>query len=179
MTVRRALCASPLAVLVAVCAHLVAFGFGHAPGAERASALLEALGAALALGVCGAFAAGLLGADAKHERDASVWCMPLFLAAAGTASFGCIEYSEGHFALRTLFEAALLSIPLAYFVALVARSTRSAIRGAGAACGEFVCRTRARHTGSLARFVCDAITFSANSIVTLGSLRGRAPPAFI
>ena len=179
MTLRRALYASPLAVLVAVFAHIVAFGFGHAPGAERSSELLGALGAALALGIFGAFASGLLGVRATREPDASAWYAPLFLAVAGTASFGCIEFSEGHVVLRALLEVALLSIPLAYLLTFVARSARSVVRAAGASYGNFVCRALSNACLATARIARDAYPCAATSFVARGPLRGRAPPALI
>jgi hypothetical protein len=180
MTLRRALSASPLALLVAVVAHVSAFGFSHAPGAERAPELLGALGAALALGVAGAFTSGLLGGlRTDAEPVPARWYAPLFLAAAGAASFGCIEFSEGHFALRTLLEAAVVSVPLAYLVAFVARATRRVLRTAGATYGDYICQALPRAGRATARI---AYRFGASvcrSFVAGAVLRGRAPPALV
>jgi hypothetical protein len=179
MTLRRALFASPLAVLVAVFAHLAAFGFSHAPGAQRAPEFLGALGAALALGVGCAFASGLLGVRATAEPVAGRWYAPLFLAAAGAASFGCIEYSEGHFLVRTLFEAAFVSIPLAYLVAFIALATHRALCAAGATYGDFICRALPRAGRATARIARASHASFTRSFVAGGTLRGRAPPTLI
>ena len=179
MTLRRALRASPLAVLVAVLAHFTAFGFGHAPGAEHASDLLGTLGAALGLGVFGVFAAGVLGLRTQPESGPADWSAPLILAAAATASFAGIEISEGHFALRTLLEAACFSLPLAYFVALVARSTRAVVRAAGVSYGNFLRRALCGPRLAIARIVRQSRVCIADSLVTNERLRGRAPPVLI
>jgi hypothetical protein len=180
MTLRRALCASPLAILVAVLAHVVAFGFSHAPGAERAPELLGMLGSALVLGAAVAFASGLVGGvRASAESGAARWYAPLFLAAAGAAGFACIECSEGHFLVRTLLEATIVSIPLAYLVAFVARATRGALQAAGATYGDYICRAHGRANRATTRIARDFTTSISRSLVTRGTLRGRAPPALI
>jgi hypothetical protein len=180
MTLRRALAASPLALLVAVFAHISAFGFSHAAGAQRAPELLGTLGAALALGVVAAFASGLLrGAHARAERGATRWYAPLALAAAGVASFGCIEFSEGHFAIRALLEAAVVSIPFAYVVASIARATRSVLRAAGATYGDFICRALPRAARATARIARDFGTSVPRWFVAGAGLQGRAPPALV
>jgi hypothetical protein len=180
MSVRRALFASPLAVVVAICAHLVALGFDHAPGAQRASELLGALGAALALGIATAFASGLVrGARAEAAPHLARWYAPLFLAAAGAASFGCIEFAEGHFALRALLEAALVSLPLAYVVAYLACAARSVLRAAGASYGDSVCAASSRASRAIVRLAREVRACIAHSFVVRGILRGRAPPILI
>jgi hypothetical protein len=180
MTLRRALFASPLAVLVAVLAHVAAFGFSHAPGAERAPELFGTLGVALAFGLVLTFASGLLGgARASAEPATARWYGPLFLALAGAASFGCIEYSEGHFAVRTLLEAAVVSIPIAYLVAFLARATRRALRAAGAGYGDFICRALARTGRASARIPRDFGARVSRSLVVAAARRGRAPPILI
>jgi hypothetical protein len=171
--------ASPLAVLVAVLAHLVAFGSQHVPGGSHAPALLGILGATLALGLVGAFAAGLFARPRPPiATDRSRRYAPLLLAAAGAAAYGLMELSEGHLALSAFLTAVLASLPLAYFVASAAHVARRAARQAGARCAALLERTP-QNLGSRPALLRGRQQTSLSAAFFPGARQGRAPPALI
>jgi hypothetical protein len=177
MTIRTALWACPLTVSVAVLAHLAAFGGDHAPGGEHAPILFGGLALMLGAALVATFAGGLLGralgpiATGRRCRYA-----PLFLAAAGAATFALIECSEGHSPFAALLRASLFCIPFAYLLALAAASARRATHDAGRSCARAVFGMR-RGGGTGAAIRLDRgrrLAFAAS--VACGATRGRAPP---
>jgi hypothetical protein len=171
--------ASPLAVSVAVLAHLVAFGSLHAPGGSHAPALLGILGVTLALGLVGTFAGGFFAvAPERIATEARFRYGPLLLAAGGAAAYGLIELSEGHLALSAFLTAALSSLPLAYFIAFAARYARRAARNAGVRCAVLIRGHHDAH-GSAPAFLGASRCRPASSGFFPGARRGRAPPALI
>jgi hypothetical protein len=177
MTLRRTLWALPLTVSVAVLAHVVAFGFAHAPGAGHSTALFGALGVLLGIALLGTFANGLLGGSpGPIATERRYGYAPLLLAAAGLATFGLIELSEGHFGFTPLLQAALAAIPLAYVLAAAARSTRRAIHEAGVLCARYASRDERRAVISNADLLRDDRRLSVIAAFVRGVSRGRAPP---
>jgi hypothetical protein len=177
MTLRKALWASPLAVVVAVLVHVVIFGFAHAPGAGHAGALLGTLAATLAAALLAAFAAGFVTERPEAEPPGGIASAALFLAAAGAAAFGVIELSEGHLALPALIAACLAAFPVAYIVLGAARSAAGAARGAGARLAAFAGRRGARVSVAATGFIGRKRRRFARATVLPGTLRGRAPPS--
>ena len=179
MTLRKALVASPSAVLVAVLAHFVAFGSSHAPGDGRAVEILGGLGATLGVGVLFAFLSGVFaGRISRLGERASIFA-PLVLAVAGVAAFGVIEISEGHAAVASLFEAACAAVPLAYVVAWLTRAIASIAGSAGVAAGSFIRRGSRGLATCVAVATRDLRACARYGLVARNNLRGRAPPLFI
>lgn len=178
MTLRRAFWALPLAVSVAVLAHFVVFGTGHAPGAEHAPELLGALGAMLGLGVFGAFLGGVFGLRRPSiATEPSLRYGPLLLALAATGTFGLIELSEGHLAWRPWLEALLASLPLALAAIAIARATGRVAHGAGASLAALFDRTMPAR--SRAFIFLGASTRAFAPALARSARRGRAPPQHI
>jgi hypothetical protein len=180
MTLRKAVGASPLAVSVAVLDHLATFGLDHEPGEGSATELFTWLAVALACGLVGAFGAGFFGTarDARKSARPS-WLETSLLAAAGSASFGFIELSEGHPFLASIAHVALVSIPVAFVVAFVARYVRGIATMAGSRCGAFV-RRMLRHVGPrITRIAAPRRSLTVALAVARDSSRGRAPPLLI
>jgi hypothetical protein len=177
MSLRRVLWASPLAVSVAILAHLVTFGFAHAPGGSHATALLGVLAMSLVFGLARAFAGGLFGTAPRGSAvERSTRFAPLLLAGAGAAAFAFIEFSEGHLALPALLVAALAAVPLAALVRSTSRSADRAARRAGAHCAAFAIATRRLARLAAASYVTGDRLESVATTFVLGTLRGRAPP---
>jgi len=175
MTLRRAFWALPLAVAVAVLAHVAVFGFSHAPGGGRAPELLSALGTMLGLGLFGAFLGGALGtARSSITTEHRLGYAPLWLAGAAAGAFALIEFSEGRLALGPWLEALAAILPLAFAVAFAALSAGRAVRRAGirlTALG----RLRPRDARSI--FVTRRAPVCVPAyVVSPGRRRGRAPP---
>ncbi|GAC1548378.1 MAG: hypothetical protein NVS3B16_21250 [Vulcanimicrobiaceae bacterium] len=178
MALRRLLVAVPLAVLVAVLAHVAGFGFAHAPGGDHASALFELLAGSLAALLAGAVYRGSVASTptpiaTKHAgRKGAV-----ALAVLAAGALAAIELAEGH----SLFGSAgllplLALIPLAVAVRSAARCASGLAARAGGQLAVYLrrvpggsgagfarrCRCRIRPYGSTVRRV----------------TRGRAPPRF-
>jgi hypothetical protein len=177
MTLKRALSAAPLAVAVALLAHLAVFGFGHAPGAEHAAGLLAALAAALGLSFGATFLAGALGFVSPIATSRRIgYAGPLGLAALSAVTFGLIECSEGHGHLASApWPAAVLAIlPIAIAVAWLAGCAGRAVYGAGNALAEYVPQPRRRRPSFF--FLQRAQVPVRAASYAPGARRGRAPP---
>jgi hypothetical protein len=175
MTLKRALSTAPLAVAVAVLAHLAVFGSGHAPGAEHAAGLLTVLLAALGLSFGATFLAGALGSVSPITTSCRIgYAGPLGLAALSTATFGLIEFSEGHLAAAPWFAVVLAILPLAVAVAWLSSCAGRAVYDAGSALAEYAPQRRGRSPAlfSLQRA---HVPVRATSHAP-GARRGRAPP---
>jgi hypothetical protein len=175
MTLRRAFWALPLAVTVAVLAHVAVFGFSHAPGAGHAPELLSALGTMLGLGLFGAFLGGALGAArGSITTERRLGYAPLWLAAAAAGAFALIELSEGRLALGPWLEALAAILPLATGVAFAALSADRAARRAGLG---FAALARLRPRSARAIFITrSGPVFALAYVAWPGMRRGRAPP---
>jgi hypothetical protein len=176
MTLRKALWALPLTVSVAVLAHLATFGFLHAPGAGHSAVLLGALGVMLGLALLGTFAGGLVARTRPIATERRFGYAPLLLAAAGAATFGLIELSEGHLAFAAVLQAAIASVPIAYLVAFTARSARHAAHEAGVLCARIASHSDRSHALSVATRVRGGRRVRFASSLVRGTSRGRAPP---
>jgi hypothetical protein len=172
MTLQRALWASPLAVAVAVLAHLAVFGSGHAPGADHAASLWVVLLGGLGLSVGGAFIAGAIGSKFPIATNGRLGYAALLAASAAT--FGLIEFSEGHLAGAPWLSAILVMLPLALAVSWLAGSAGRAAYSAGAAFVAVVERDRRRRPALLILRRA-AVPVRAASFAS-GTRRGRAPP---
>ncbi len=139
MTLRRLGLAVPLAVLVAVLAHVVGFGAEHAPGAAHAAGLLTTLGVALGLAALVTLFAAALRADrrdgASPQQDR--W-LPLFLALGGAVAYGAIELAEGHTPLGGGAGALVSLVPAAALVSGLARLASRMLRLSGMALAALV-----------------------------------------
>jgi hypothetical protein len=176
MTLRRAFWALPLAVSVAVLAHLVVFGTSHAPGAAHAPELLGTLGVLLGLGVFSAFLGGAVGrgrtsiATGPQLRYGS----PL-LAMASAGTFALIEISEGHLALGPFLAALVACLPLAFAALGFARATHRVAYAAGVCVAGLASRRQPARPAIVLTRRAPSRTFAP--AVARGSRRGRAPPS--
>jgi hypothetical protein len=179
MTLRRALWTAPLAVSIAVLAHLAVFGLGHAPGAAYAPELLGSLGAALLLGLLGAFLGGAVGrAQPVITTERRFGYAPLLLAGAAAGTFALIELLEGHVAAAPLLLALAASLPLALGVLRLSGAARRAAHDAGHRLAVYL--ERAARAARPAAFLLRGPGARAFApAVVRGSRRGRAPPALI
>lgn len=178
MTLRVSWAGLPLAVLVAVLAHVAGFGSSHAPGNGHATGLLVALGLALALLVASVFllaAAGGSGAARSVARPGSP-ANVLGLATLGAAVLLAIEIAEGHAALAGSLPALAALLPIAALVALVARHAHCSLDAAGARCRAGLRRAAPRIWGGFAAYATYRV--DARSAVRRDVSRGRAPPRY-
>jgi hypothetical protein len=173
MTLQRAFWGLPLAVAVAVLAHLAVFGLQHAPGGGHSAELLTALAAALGLSLAGAFFAGALGSKRPIATPARLGYSPLALAAAAAVAYGLIELSEGH-AAGPWPAAVATMLPLALAVAWLARAAGRAAHGAGLAFATYAAQPRARRPAAFT--LCRAGAPARSVSFASGTRRGRAPP---
>ena len=171
MLLRRLLVGGPLAVLVAVLAHVVGFGFAHAPGTAHALDLAVALGSALAtLGS----ATVLWGSARENElRARSTIASVAELSAFAALAFVAIEALEGNVALGGSLRAFAALVPIAMLVAWLAPRADTKLR-------EFGISLRAslqRYRDDIALCFARASTrLLATSQTTSSRCRGRAPP---
>jgi hypothetical protein len=175
MSLQRALWATPLALAVAVLAHLAVFGSGHTPGAEHATALWVALAAGLGSSLAGAFFAGAFGSKRPIATNAGLGYGPFALAAASAVAFGLIELSEGRLGSVPWLPVAFAILPLALAVAWAgSRAGQAAYRAGASFAG---CAGRPVRRGNPASLVLRraAVPVRAVSFAS-GNRRGRAPP---
>ena len=139
MSLRQMGVVVPLAVLVAVLAHLAGFGADHAPGAAHAHGLLASLAAGLALS---ALATLLLGALRPHRRDRTPWqqerWLPMLLAGGGALAYASIEAVEGRFWSHGTVRSLVAIVPVAVVVWRLARCAATMLRSSGAALAAIV-----------------------------------------
>jgi hypothetical protein len=175
MTLKRALSTAPLAVAVAVLAHVAVFGHGHAPGADHAAALLTVLAAALALWLGATFFAGALGFAAPIATSGCIgYRGPLALAALSAATFGLIEFSEGHLAAAPWLHVVFAILPIALVVAWLSARAGRAVYDAGNALAGSVSRPR-RGKPTVFFLQRAQVPVRAASYAP-GARHGRAPP---
>jgi hypothetical protein len=184
MNLRRLLVAAPLALLVAVLAHLAGFGTSHELGGERGLTLLcSALAALGGLAGAAAFAAALgrprgLADVARELRGAlpgSGEIAPFagVLFGGSLLAFWSLELLEGHGPL-----AALWVLPVAALLALgTAWTVRVATRWLARAGLAFAAFAREVQLGLAVLFApIEARYVRAVARSRCGSRRGRAPP---
>jgi hypothetical protein len=175
MTLKRALSAAPLAVAVAVLAHLAVFGSGHAPGAEHAAGLLTVLAAALGLSFGATFLAGALGSVAPIATSRRIgYSGPLGLVVLSAATFGLIEFSEGHLAAAPWLAILIAILPIALAVDRLSDRAERAFYDAGNALAALA--PKARSGGPSVFFLQRAHVPVRAVSYAPGSRRGRAPP---
>ena len=186
MLLRRLFVGAPLAVVVAVVAHVAGFGFAHAPGTTHALDLAFALGSALAALAGGVilrgFARGrafrLPGASqplarSRHANLASVAQLTAFAALA----FIAIEALEGNLAhvgsLHALVALVAL-VPIAMVVGWLAPRAGATLCELGSSLRASL-GTRGRDPLALALARRSTRVFAASQFA-FARRRGRAPP---
>jgi hypothetical protein len=183
MLLRRLLAGGPLAVLVAVLAHVAGFGFTHAPGTTHALDLAVALGSALAtlvgVVVLRGFARGR-GPRAQivpvtlvrpwSTRFASVAELTGFAALA----FVAIEALEGNLAFGGSLRAIIALVPIAMLVAWLAPHAGTTLREIGISLRAPL-QTRGRDNVAPTSAHPSARVV-ATSHTAIARRRGRAPP---
>jgi hypothetical protein len=177
MSLRKAIGAAPLAVSVAVLAHVIVLGFSHEPGGGRSAELFSSLCLALAFGVAGSFGSGFFAVDAPRAKNARPSIAATFLlAAAGTAIFGGIECTEGNSIFGSMLAVAIVSIPIAFVVLAIATAVRRVATAAGFHYGAFVRRVCRRRAADVTQIVFVTRTRVVVFAVARRAMRGRAPP---
>lgn len=175
MPLRRLWAGLPLAVLVALLAHVAGFGFAHVPGGGHVASLLVTLAVALAALALAAFARAVFTrrsiATTTDVRKSAAW-----LAFLGAVAFAAIELAEGHGIFDAGLRPLLTTLPLALVVALFARGADRALARVAARIATYLRRERAR-TGS------DYLGRTRARIATVAhdvrrATCGRAPPRF-
>ncbi|GAC1490802.1 MAG: hypothetical protein NVS1B2_01190 [Vulcanimicrobiaceae bacterium] len=181
MLLRRLGSSVPLAVFVAVLAHVAGFGSTHAPGSQHAIELLVALAVALAALAGGIVVRAALAA-AGHRRVAHVPPSPLghrlasagVLAAFAALAFAAIEASEGNVIVDGSVRALVALLPIATLVTLLAPRARRALHAIGTRVAvALVAHVRRDGARFAARRLVRAIARSADR---RGTRLGRAPP---
>jgi len=184
MNLRRLLVAAPLALLVAILAHVAGFGTTHELGGERGlTLLLSALAALGGLAGAAAFAAALgrpadLADVVRQLRGAlpgSGEIVPFagVLFGGSLVAFWSLELLEGHGPL-----AALWVLPVAAVLAVgTAWTVRAATRWLARAGLAFAAFARELQVGLALLFApLEARYVRAHARSRYGTRRGRAPP---
>ncbi len=184
MLLRRLGTSVPLAVLVAVLAHVAGFGRDHAPGAAHAIDLLAALGVALAT-LAGAVLIraftttvrdGRPVARAVHSRSLGWYATRVGgLVALAAIAFLAIEAFEGNIAIDGSLRAIAALLPLAILVVFLSRRADGSLRALGARLGLALGIRIARDNGARSHHR-QLTRVIAQSAVRAGARRGRAPP---
>ncbi len=183
MLLRRIGTGVPLAVFVAVLAHVAGFGRDHAPGTGHAIDLFAMLAVAFvtlaSAIVVRAFAAVRDGRHVAHRSDARSlgWHATRIagLAALAAIAFAAIEACEGNANIGGSLRAIAALLPLATLIALLSRRAHRSLHALGSRIGvAYGVRAARGIAGSsrhrrLARVV-------ARSTVRAGRRHGRAPP---
>ncbi len=184
MNLRRLLVAAPLALLVAVLAHLAGFGTAHELGGEQGATLLfSALGALVALAGVAALAVALgrpasVGQAVRQLRDelpgsGEIGPFAAWLFGGALLSFWSLELLEGHGPLAAVWVVPVAGA-LALGTALAVRAVTRWLAHAGlalAALAQHVDLGIAPHFARL-----EAYGSRIEARATRGSHRGRAPP---
>jgi len=184
MTLRRLLVAAPLALLVAVLAHLAGFGTDHVLGGQHGFTLLcSALGALFALAGSATLTVALgrprsFGEAAQGLRGALPGAGELvpftaWLAGGALAAFWGLELLEGHAPFASLWV-----VPIASLLALaVAAAARAATRWFARAGLALATLAREIALGIGPRSVrLEARSLTVHTRPRRGSRCGRAPP---
>jgi hypothetical protein len=184
MTLRRLLVTAPLALLVAVFAHLAGFGTGHELGGDHGASLISsALAALFALAGAGALAAALgradspadVAAELRRALPGSGELLPFaaWLFAGSLPAFWGLEVLEGHgpFGAGWMLPAAALA---ALGVALAVRLLTGWLAQAGLALAALAAAVGLAVAPRLAPL--EIRSLSAAQRLARGTRRGRAPP---
>jgi hypothetical protein len=184
MALRRALVIAPLAILVALAAHVIGFGSEHALGGAHAGLLLAAglVGTGLLAGAALLWLVLTQSSARVGEREllallpagGSFTAATLLLGLSGFAAFACGEALEGHFPLGTV-GTALASFAVSALIALGSRRcARWLAEGAAALTTLLVWPLEA--IARLAVTIAPAPLPAASQLLARGRHDGRAPP---
>lgn len=177
MLLRRLFVGGPLAVLVAVLAHVAGFGFAHAPGTTHALDLVVALGSALAtLGsivVLRSFARGRGPHPQSVPMHARLGSISELIAFAALA-FVAIEALEGNLAFGGSLRAIVALVPFAMLVDWLAPHAGTTLSDIGIALRDSL-QTRGRYRIAPASAY-TSVRVVATSQAASARRRGRAPP---
>lgn len=179
MPLKRLWVGLPLAVLVALIAHLAGFGSTHLPGNDHASVLFGAVGLTLAAFLAAAFlrplrsAARLSLATARPNGKAV-----LALAGVAALAFAAIELAEGRGVFSSTVLPLLALVPIAVIVGSLARRAESLAERAGARVAVYFRRSQDRFSHLVLGTRARAATHPT-SVVVRRATRGRAPPRFV
>ncbi len=185
MTFRRALVIAPLAVLVAVLAHILGFADGHTLGGRDGAGFLSlAFGGTILVAVIAFAWLVAAGTDRRRGERALRTALPWngqlagltsVLAAGGLAAFATIEAAEGRFPLGSVW-----SLPCIVIAALVVASCAQIVARWIAAAGEVVSSALGENRRAPRRHH----EIAAVALVPIcpagirGARWGRAPPPF-
>ena len=184
MIFQRALMLAPLALLVAVTAHVVGFAADHAFGGPYAAQILVgALGGSALLALAGLLWAGI---DGNATRSAAaLWAtlwgrdaggMTAVLAMAGFVAFASGEIAEGRSPLGT-WTTALALVLTAAAVAWAARRIVRWLAAGGALLHALLLTAKAPFEATQASPSREISVFPSGAAAG-GICRGRAPPLF-
>jgi hypothetical protein len=184
MALRRVLVTAPLAVLVALTAHVAGFGGDHVLGGVHAAGLLAlGVGGSILLAILALGWVGLTETDAGRAERALRAMLParggifpaaLVLGVSGSIVFACGELLEGHLPPVTL--GSLLAITAsAVVIAAVARGLARWLAAGGVALASLIPLAR-RPSAAPARAAERADALLAPPSQARGARRGRAPP---
>lgn len=164
----------PLAVLVAVLAHVTAFGSDHAAGGAYATALSGILAGALTLRLGVAFARSARSVRGTFATRYDLGKSALLLAIFAALAFAGIELSEGH----AIFGAGLVPLvallPIAFLVLVVARRVDRFAARVGSLAAVYLRRPTRRVVAAFVRR--SRSRAGAAAVHDRRVARGRAPP---
>ena len=183
MLLRRLLVGGPLAILVAVLAHVAGFGFAHAPGTGHALDLAIALGSAFATLGCAVVLRGFARGRGPTARSTVRLPFPALLAkrtsvaelsAFAALAFVAIEALEGNLAFGESLRAIAALVPFAILVAWLAPQANRKLVEIGISLRTSF-ETR-RRDGAVLSFARESVHVFATSQCASSRRRGRAPP---
>jgi hypothetical protein len=185
MVASRVLAIAPLAVLVALAAHVTAFGADHAFGGAHSGELLAlAIGGFSLLALVGTVWTGVAAGDVQ-EGEAVLWrALPIpgrggiwaTLLVTGFAAFACGELLEGRSPLGT-WVSALALLLAAGALSFAARHMIRWLAAGGAALRSLIERARYAAARPVV-LVRPSSPVGAPRVLSRGTCRGRAPPLF-
>lgn len=166
----------PLAIFIAVLAHVAGFGFSHAAGGAYALGLFGAFVVGLLLRIGSAFA----GPARMPSRDpvAGFSGVPgmLGLASVAGCAFAAIEFVEGHEIVAAGLVPVFALIPLTWLVRVLVRRLETAADTAGVRALTYLKRVCERIAGMYVRR--EQIRGHARATAAGRTASGRAPPRF-
>ena len=184
MTLRRLLVAAPLAMLVAVLAHVAGFGADHVLGGQQGLTLFcSALGALFALAAAAtltvararprSLAEAARGLRAALPGAGELGPFAAWLFGGALAAFWGLELLEGHGPLAALWVVPVAA-SLALATAVAVRATTRWLAGAGLALAALARETSLGLAPRFVRIEARGLAFQARP--RCRSRRGRAPP---